>query len=90
LDLKGFSVLRRIVSDTAREFTKITPALISSKISSFTDASVQSGRGYEYVVTAVDSSDNSSKRSAPKLMYVSGSENLAIPQLLTADYDSSS
>lgn len=90
LDLKGFAVLRRTVSDTAREFTKITPALISPKISSFTDASVQSGRGYEYVLTAVDSSDNVSKHSAPKLMYVSGSENLAIPQLLTADYDSSS
>jgi len=42
------------------------------------------------VLTAVDSSDNSSKHSAPKLLYVSGSENLAIPQLLTADYDSSS
>lgn len=89
-DLKGFTVFRRTVSDTVREFTKITPALISPKLSSFTDASVQSGRGYEYVLTAVDSSDNYSKRSASKLIYVSSSESLSIPQLLTADYDSSS
>jgi hypothetical protein len=89
LDLKGFTVLRRTVSDTVREFTKITTALLSPKSASYTDASVQSGIGYEYALMAVDSSDNYSKRSVSKSVYVSKSENLSIPQLLTADYDSS-
>lgn len=88
-DLKGFTVLRRTVSDTVREFTKLTPAFISPKAVSYTDAAVQPGTGYEYVLTAVDSSDNYSKRSASRSVYASTGENLSLPQLLTADYDSS-
>lgn len=89
LDLKGIIILRRVVSDTAREFAKISPSLISGKSSSYTDASVQSGFRYEYALVASDSSDNASKRSASKFIYISSNEPISAPQLVSADYDSS-
>lgn len=89
LDLKGIIILRRVVSDTAREFAKINSSLISPKLSSYTDASVQSGLRYEYALVASDSSDNASKHSASKFIYIASNEPIPAPQLVSADYDSS-